>query len=77
MVRFEVTGEDGFVLRTHFGPPPIPDTPVTSIRVDAAAYRDLRNGTLDPQSAFMSQQIAIEGDMRVAMQLALAAIAPD
>jgi hypothetical protein len=77
LVLFEVTGEDGFALRTHFGPPPIPDTPTTSIRVDSAAYRDLRAGTLDPQTAFMSQQIAIEGDMRVAMQLALAAIAPD
>jgi hypothetical protein len=77
LVLFEVTGEGGFALRTHFGPPPIPDAPVTSIRVDAEAYRDLRAGTLDPQTAFMSQQIAIEGDMRVAMRLALAAIAPD
>lgn len=77
LVLFEVTGEGGFALRTHFGPPPIPADPVTTIRVDAAAYRDLRGGTLDPQTAFMSQQIAIEGDMRVAMQLALAAIAPD
>lgn len=77
LVLFEVTGEGGFALRTHFGPAPIPDAPVTTIRMDAAAYRDLRAGTLDPQTAFMNQQIAIEGDMRVAMQLALAAIAPD
>lgn len=77
LVLFEVTGEGGFALRTHFGPPPIPAAPVTTIRVDAAAYRDLRGGTLDPQMAFMNQQIAIEGDMRLAMQLALAAISPD
>jgi hypothetical protein len=77
LVLFEVTGEGGFALRTHFGPPPVPEAPVTTIRVDALAYRELRGGTLDPQTAFMSQQIAIEGDMRVAMQLALAAIAPD
>jgi hypothetical protein len=77
LVLFEVTGEGGFALRTHFGPPPVPAAPVTTIRVDAQAYRDLRAGTLDPQTAFMSQQIAIEGDMRIAMQLALAAIAPD
>lgn len=77
LVLFEVTGEGGFALRTHFGPPPIPDRPVTTIRVDASAYRDLRAGTLDPQTAFMNQQIAIEGDMRIAMQLALAAITPD
>jgi hypothetical protein len=77
LVLFEVTGEGGFALRTHFGPLPVPADPITTIRVDAAAYRDLRAGKLDPQTAFMSQQIAIEGDMRVAMQLALAAIAPD
>jgi len=77
LVLFEVTGEGGFSLRTHFGPPPIPDAPVTTIRVDATAYRELRGGTLDPQTAFMNQQIAIEGDMRIAMQLALAAITPD
>jgi hypothetical protein len=77
LVLFEVTGEGGFALRTHFGPPPVAVAPVTTIRIDAAAYRDLRAGTLDPQTAFMSQQIAIEGDMRIAMQLALAAIAPD
>jgi hypothetical protein len=77
LVLFEVTGEDGFALRTHFGPQPVPDAPITTIRMDAAAYRDLRGGALDPQTAFMNQRIAIEGDMRVAMQLALAAIAPD
>ena len=75
-VLFEVTGEGGFALRTHFGAGP-PGAPVTTIRVDDAAYRELRAGTLDPQSAFMSQRIVVEGDMRVAMQLALAAIAPD
>jgi hypothetical protein len=77
LVHFEVTGEDGFVLRTHFGQDPPPDQPSTWIRVDEAAYRDLRSGDLDPQAAFMSQQIVVEGDMQLAMQLALAAIAPD
>lgn len=77
LVRFEVVGPGGFALRTHFGPGPVPETPATTIRVDEAAYRDLRSGALDPQSAFMTQQIAIEGDMRLAMQLALAAVSPD
>jgi hypothetical protein len=76
-VLFEVTGEGGFALRTHFGAGPLGAAPVTTIRVDADAYRELRAGTLDPQGAFMSQRIVVEGDMRVAMQLALAAIAPD
>jgi len=77
LVRFEVTGDDGFALRTHFGTSPVPDEAKTTIRVDERAYRDLRSGELDPQSAFMSQQILVEGDMQTAMQLALAAIAPD
>ena len=47
------------------------------IRLDEAAYQDLRSGKLDPQAAFMNQQIIVEGDMQMAMQLALAAIAPD
>ncbi len=77
LVRFAVTGDDGFVLRTHFGADPVPDEPKTTITVDEQAYRDLRSGALDPQSAFMSEQIRIEGDLETAMQLALAAIAPD
>ena len=55
----------------------MPAEPKTRISVDAQAYRDLRSGALDPQSAFMNQQIRVEGDMQAAMQLALAAVAPD
>jgi SCP-2 sterol transfer family len=77
LVRIEVTGEGGFVLGTHFGAAPVPAEPKTRIRVDAAAYRDLRSGALDPQLAFMNEQIVVEGDMQAAMQLALAAVAPD
>jgi hypothetical protein len=77
LIRFEVTGEDGFSVGTHFGVAPVPVEPKTRISVDAASYRELRSGALDPQSAFMSQQIRIEGDMQAALQLALAAVAPD
>jgi SCP-2 sterol transfer family len=77
LVRFEVSGEDGFALRTHFGPAPMPAEPNTRITVAEQAYRELRDGELDPQLAFMTEQIRIEGDLRAAMQIALAAIAPD
>jgi hypothetical protein len=77
LVHFEVTGEDGFVLRTHFGTEPIPTRADTRIRVDESAYRELRSGRLDPQSAFMNLQIVVEGNMRMAMQLAMAAVARD
>jgi len=77
LVLFEVTGDEGWSLRTHFGPDPVPAQPTTEIRVDPEAYRDLRSGALDPQTAFLNHQIVVEGDMQVAMQLALAAISPD
>jgi hypothetical protein len=77
LIQFEVTGDDGFSLATHFGSAPVPAEAKTRISVDGAAYRDLRSGALDPQAAFMSEQIRVEGDMHAAMQLALAAVAPD
>jgi len=77
LVLFEVTGEEGFALRTLFGGAPLPTRPDTTIRVDEAAYRDLRSGALDPQTAFLNHQIVVDGDMQTAMQLALAAVAPD
>ena len=77
LLRFIVTGESGFELLTHFGTDPIPDEPATTITIDTDAYRDLRSGELNPQDAFMNGRIKIEGDMQMAMQLALAAISPD
>ncbi len=77
LLRFQVSGNRRFTLDTHFGSGPIPDAPQASIAVDESAYRELRAGTLDPQSAFLDGKIRIEGDMQLAMQLALAAISPD
>jgi hypothetical protein len=76
-VRFELRGEGGFVLLTQFGAGPPPEAPRTSILVDRDAYRALRAGELNPQDAFLAGQIQVEGDMQLAMQLALAALAPD
>jgi hypothetical protein len=76
-VRFEVTGEGGFALLTHFGEGPVPDAPDTAIRVDAEVYRALRAGQLNPQDAFMGGKLSMEGDMQLAMQVALAALSPD
>jgi putative sterol carrier protein len=76
-VRFAVTGDDGFDLITHFGPDPVPEQPAASIAVDADAYRELRSGALEPAAAFMSGKIRVEGDLQLAMQLALAALSAD
>lgn len=76
-LRFEITGDQGFALLTHFGSGPVPDQPDTSIAVSPDAYRALRTGELNPQDAFMNGQIQVEGDMQLAMQIALAALSPD
>ena len=76
-VQFEVRGAEGFALLTHFGPGEPAATPTTSIHVDRDAYLDLRAGRLNPQDALLSGRIQLEGDLQLAMQLALAAVAPD
>lgn len=74
---FEVTGEDGFTLRTHFGEGGPREEPDAAIRVDPAVYADLRAGKVDPQQAFMGGQLEVTGDMQLAMALALAVLSPD
>lgn len=76
-VRFEVRGAEGFALVVHFGPGEPAVTPTTTIIVDRDAYLDLRAGRLSPPDAVMSGRIQLEGDLQLAMQLALAAMSPD
>ena len=74
---FELTGEGGFRLLARLGDAAPTDAADTTIRVDAQAYRELRDGKLEPQEAFLAGKIAVEGDMQRAMQLALAVLSPD
>lgn len=80
---FELTGEGGFRLFAKLGSAAPSDRgdggngADTTIRVDTQAYRELREGRLEPQEAFLAGKIAIEGDMQRAMQLALAVLSPD
>ena len=76
-LRFELRGSAPLVLTAHFGEGPAPDEPSCSISVDSDAYAELRSGALPPQDAFMSGKIQVEGDMQMAMQLALAALSPE
>jgi len=76
-VRFEVRGAGGFTLLVHFGPGEPAPEPSTSIAVDRDAYAELRSGRLNPQDAFLGGRIQVEGDLQLAMQLALAAVSPD
>ena len=74
---FELTGEGGFTLFARLGESPASENADTTIRVDAQAYRELRDGKIEPQEAFLAGKIAVEGDMQRAMQLALAVLSPD
>lgn len=74
---FQVTGEGGFSILTHFGPDAGKEKPDTEIRIDPEVYADLRAGRLDAQNAFMGGKLQVEGDLQLAMQVALAAMAPD
>jgi len=74
---FELTGEGGFQLLARLGDAAPGDVADTTIRVDAQAYRELSEGKLEPQEAFLAGKIAVAGDMQRAMQLALAVLSPD
>ena len=76
-VVIEHIGPGGFVLFASFGIETPAPKPQATIRLDEAIYAQLRSGELDPQDAFLGGQIAIEGDMQMAVGLALAVISPD
>ena len=76
-LQFTLSGDAGFTLRIHFGSGPVPEQPTTRITVDPEGYRKLRAGEIQAHEAFMSGLIQVEGDMQLAMQLALAALSPD
>lgn len=73
---FERTGPCGFVLSAAFGVETIAAPPRATIRIDEHVYAQLRSGKLDPQNAFLEGQIEVEGDMEMAIGLALAALSP-
>jgi hypothetical protein len=77
LVRFEVTGDDGFSLLVHFGTRDMPAEPDAVIRMDEASYAAMRAGEIDPQTAFLDDAIRTEGDMQKIMQVAFAVVAPD
>jgi hypothetical protein len=76
-LHFQVKGEGGFALLTHFGPGEPHEPPDTRIAVAPDVYAELRAGRLDAQNAFMGGKLEVDGDMQLAMQVALAAMAPD
>lgn len=76
-LRFELTGEAGFAIVAHFTDGPVPAEPTCTIRAPRDAYEALKSGELAAQDAFLAGQIQLEGDMQLAMQLALAVLSPE
>lgn len=76
-VRLEVTGAAPWGIAVAFGGAPPAAAPETTISIDAAEYRKLREGALDLQGAFMTGKLALAGDVEKAMKLALALMTPE
>ncbi|MFP6655394.1 MAG: SCP2 sterol-binding domain-containing protein [Myxococcota bacterium] len=74
---FHRVGRNGFSLFASFGIEEPEPQARTIIRLDDAIYTALRSGDLDPQDAFLDGRIEVEGDMEMAVGLALAALSPD
>jgi hypothetical protein len=77
VVRLQVTGADPWGVLACFGRPPASLEPTTTISIDSAEYRKLREGALDLQGAFMTGKLALAGDVEKAMKLALALMSPE
>jgi hypothetical protein len=76
-ICFERTGVGAFSLLAHFGFGPMAESPAATISLDAETYGMLERGELEAQDAFLSGRVEVKGDMQMAIQLALAALAPD
>lgn len=76
-LRFEVAGSEGFSLVASFGVPEPEENPRAVIHLRPEIFKALRDGTLDAQTAFLDEKVEVEGDMEMAVGLALAALSPD
>ncbi|MAI79780.1 MAG: hypothetical protein CL917_12615 [Deltaproteobacteria bacterium] len=74
---FQLTGEAPMNLKAQFGPGSESDEPRCTVRLSQSTYHELKTGSLAPQDVFLNGLVEIEGDMQMAMQVALAAVAPD
>jgi len=75
--RIEITGGAPMDLVVRFGGNATDAGPDCTLRIGSDAFGALRSGELAPQDAFMAGQVEIDGDMQLAMQLALAALSPE
>jgi hypothetical protein len=74
---FVLTGEAGFRLLGHFGKCDEGGKIDCTLRFDSRTYAELKKGSLSPQDAFLTGRVEVDGDMEMAIALALAALSTD
>lgn len=76
ILSFQLTGASPMTLEAQFGQVGPGEQPRCSVRLSEETYRDLKRGAVAPQEVFLNGRVEIEGDMQMAMQIAMAAVAP-
>jgi putative sterol carrier protein len=66
--KFVIAGE-GAVMIDAAGARASDDPADVTLSADAATFRAIVKGDMDPAAAFMTGKLGVEGDMSVAMQL--------
>ena len=77
ILSFQLTGEQPMNLKAQFGKSEAEEEPRCTVRLSRETYQELKTGALAPQGVFLNGLVEIKGDMQMAMQVALAAVAPD
>ncbi|MEE3326806.1 MAG: SCP2 sterol-binding domain-containing protein [Myxococcota bacterium] len=75
-LSFQLTGEKPMALEARFGGAGNGEETRCLVRLSRETYQDLKTGVIAPQDVFLNGLVEIEGDMQMAMQIALAAVAP-
>lgn len=73
----EVGDPGGFSLVASFGVLEPERPPRSRIRLDAELFEALESGVIDAQEAFLDERIEVDGDLELAIGMALAAFAND
>lgn len=67
-VKFVIEDEGSFII-DGTGAHVSDDDATCTVRANAETFRGLRDGTINPATAYMTGKIKIEGNMAAAMQL--------
>lgn len=73
---FQLTGDKPMTLEARFGEEEGDEQTRCCVRLSRETFQDLKTGVIAPQDIFLNGLVEIEGDMQMAMQVALAAVAP-